>query len=106
MGWGLKGIAAIALFLAATSHAISPGKLELYICESSVLRKWKISDCCKKVLVKGSFDTTVHAEYPFLFTTYQIDKYEKNSNTYVSQDRMLVMTKCDGRWIIQKAKHR
>ena len=108
MGWGLKGLAAITLCLAATSQAINPGKGALW--------NWGIltgctcfntfSECCKKVLVKGSFDTTVHAEYPFLFTTYQIDKYERNSNTYVSQDRMLVMTKCDGRWIIQKAKHR
>ena len=56
--------------------------------------------------VKGPFDSSVHTEYPFLFTTYQIDKFAPTSNTYVSQDHMLVMTKCDRKWVIQKAENR
>ena len=46
---------------------------------------------------------SVSAKYPELFTTYNL---MEDKATYMSQDEKYVIAKCDGKWMIQRAKYR
>ena len=46
---------------------------------------------------------SVSAKYPGLFATYNL---REDKATYMSQDEKYVIAKCDGKWMIQRAKYR
>ena len=46
---------------------------------------------------------SVSAKYPELFTTYNL---MEDKVAYMSQDEKYVIAKCDGKWMIQRAKYR
>ena len=61
-------------------------------------------ECCGKVRVEfnGTVDD-VYAKYPEIFASYDL---MEDKVTYMSHDEKYVIAICDGKWMIQRAKHR